>query len=191
MDHGLPVYVFANSNASSWRTFTLGPAGNFPFAQRSSRNARTKKNNNNTAAPSSRSKRREKEMKSKEEKEKDWWKILHFLFLANVWSKRFALIKDKEFLAPQEALGLFVLKTAGRPGSLRSRFLLCDPLAQLAAGGQRVGGEDDQATLGVVHVSGGLAAAVPTLRQWIPGYPRCAEAFLQGREKGVGKKVNI
>lgn len=95
-------------------------------------------------------------------------------------------------MAPQEALGLFVLKTAGRPGSLRSRFLLCDPLAQLAAGGERVGGEDDQATLGVVHVSGGLAAAVPTLRQWIPGYPRCAEAFLQGRRKCVGKKkVNI
>lgn len=92
-------------------------------------------------------------------------------------------------LALQEALGLFVLKTAGRPGSLRgSRFLLCDPLAQLAAGGERVGGEDDQATLGVVHVCGGLAAAVPTLRQWIPGYPRCAEPFLQRGGKNVSEK---
>lgn len=72
------------------------------------------------------------------------------------------------------------------------RFLLCDALAQLAAGGVRVGREDDQAALGVVHVSAGragtgTAAAVPTLRQWIPGYPRCAEPFLRrgGREKST------
>lgn len=96
-------------------------------------------------------------------------------------------------LALQEVLGLFVLKTAGRAPcshvtlwrTLGLRLLLCDPLAQFPAGGVRVGGEDDQATLGVVHVSGVLAAAVHTLRQWIPGYPRGAETFLQE------EKVNI
>lgn len=102
-------------------------------------------------------------------------------------------------LTLQEVLRLFVLKTTGRPVSLRyavaaslTGLLLCDPLAQLPAGGVRVGGEDDQAALGVVHVSGVLAAALPTLRQWIPGYPRCAEPFLQGWVRGkCAGKVNI
>lgn len=57
---------------------------------------------------------------------------------------------------------------------------LCDPFPQLAAGGVRVGGEKDQAALGVVHVAGFSASAVLTLRQWIPGYPRSTEPFLQG-----------
>lgn len=61
------------------------------------------------------------------------------------------------------------------------KHLLCNPLAQLTARRVRVGREDDQATLGVVHISGVLAAALPTLRQWIPGHPRCAEPFLQWR----------
>lgn len=83
-------------------------------------------------------------------------------------------------LALQEVHRLFALKTARRPVFLRADSL-CDPLAQLPAGGVRVGGEDDQAALGVVHVSGVLAGAVPTLRQWIPGYPRFAKTFLQDR----------
>ncbi len=62
-------------------------------------------------------------------------------------------------------------------------YSLCNPLAQLTAGGLWVGREDDQATLGVVHVSGVLAAALSTLRQWIPGHPRCAETFLQWRPR--------
>lgn len=62
---------------------------------------------------------------------------------------------------------------------------LCNPLSQLATGGVRVSGEYDQATFGVVHVSGFFAAALPTLRQWIPGHPRCAKTFLQWRRRSI------
>lgn len=56
---------------------------------------------------------------------------------------------------------------------------LCNPFPQLAAGGVRVGGEKDQAALGVIHVAGFSVSALLTLRQWIPGYPRSTEPFLQ------------
>lgn len=55
---------------------------------------------------------------------------------------------------------------------------LRNPFPQLAARRVRVGGENDQAALGVVHVAGFSASALLTLRQWIPGYPRCTETFL-------------
>lgn len=64
---------------------------------------------------------------------------------------------------------------------------LCNPFPQLTAGGVRVGSENDQAALGVVHGARFLASALPTLRQWIPGYPRCTEPFLQVR--GVGAHI--
>lgn len=67
---------------------------------------------------------------------------------------------------------------------------LCDPLPQLTAGRVRVGGENDQAALGVVHVAGCSASALLTLRQWIPGYPRCTEPFLQRREER-GPQMNF
>lgn len=64
---------------------------------------------------------------------------------------------------------------------------LCNPFPQLTAGGVRVGSENHQAALGVVHGARFLASALPTLRQWIPGYPRCTEPFLQVR--GVGAHI--
>ena len=56
---------------------------------------------------------------------------------------------------------------------------LSDPLAQLPAGRVGVGGEDDQAPLGVVHVFGVTGTALPTLGQWVPGHPGCTEPFLR------------
>lgn len=64
---------------------------------------------------------------------------------------------------------------------------LCNPFPQLTAGGVRVGSENDQAALGVVHGARFPASALLTLRQWIPGYPRCTEPFLQFR--GVGAQI--
>lgn len=194
LEGGLPARVFEKLWRVLLTTIYFGPQWKFFFRTASSRNARAKKQQHSSAKLSPKKKKKIFKLKKKLFKKRitklPWFSILiQAVCLDQRWgvSRRLAL---------QEVLRLFVLKTAARPCSSVTlwlpgangfvtttssrRLLLCDPLAQLPAGGVRVGREDDQATLGVVHVSGVLAAAVPTLRQWIPGYPRCAEPCLQG-----------